>query len=489
MSRETNIAKIGALRLASWSLGRVAEAVSGELIGGEPDAGIARVSTDTRDIDAGALFVALVGERFDAHDFVAQAFESDAAAAILHDEQTARDASGPVILVDDTLVALQRLGRAVWDEATEAGVRTVALTGSNGKTTVKEMTAAMLLEFGATFATPGNLNNHIGVPLTLCAMPADIDYLVLEMGANAVGDIDELIALAPAQTRMITSIGAAHLEGFGGMDGVRRGKSEIFRLAGPDEIAVVPASERDKLVLDAFEGPVITVGEGAGADIRLQAFEPRGGRPRASYLVEGAPLTVDLPIPGRHHAHNVGTAIGALLSLGLDATVEPIQRALDALELPGGRWREEHVGAITFIDDAYNANPTSTVASFDAFMQIEDERPRVAVIGEMLELGPTAESHHVEVAERIATSDGLAEFVAVGPYAAAMANAAATSVSAHAFDASDKAGRWLSERASREDGLLVFLKGSRGARLEDVIESTREQVGASAPPTEKSRSN
>ncbi|MGM0556256.1 MAG: UDP-N-acetylmuramoyl-tripeptide--D-alanyl-D-alanine ligase, partial [Myxococcota bacterium] len=451
-----------------------AAAVGGELVGADGEETVARLSTDTRDLDGGALFVALVGERFDAHDFLEDARQAGARAAIVHDEQAALGADLPAILVDDTLVALQRLAHEIWRDATAAGLRTVALTGSNGKTTVKEMIASVFSQCGPTFATPGNLNNHIGVPLTLCALPAEAEYLVVEMGANAVGDIAELIEIAPGQTRVITSIGAAHLEGFGGLDGVRRGKSEIFDDARADDIAIVPLAERDRLSMGKFPGRVLTVGDAAEADVRLIEFEPRGGRPIARFELQGRQVSFELPIPGRHHALNLGTALAATVAEGLGLSRADIQAALDELVLPGGRWREEEVDTILFIDDAYNANPTSTVASFDAFMQIEDERPRVAVIGEMLELGEAAASQHVDVARRIAKSGRLRAFAAVGPYARAMSEAAEDAVDSHAFEDAEAAGTWLAEHGSQSDGLLVFLKGSRGARLEDVIERTRE---------------
>jgi UDP-N-acetylmuramoyl-tripeptide--D-alanyl-D-alanine ligase len=466
------------LRIATWPLARIAETVDGALVGAAPDATVERLSTDTRDLDDGALFVALVGERFDAHDFLEDARDAGATAAIVHNESAARRAEIAAIVVDDTLAALQTLGHAIWTEATREGLRTVSLTGSNGKTTVKEMTAAIFSRAGATYATPGNLNNHIGVPLTLCALPKSTEFLVAEMGANAVGDIAELIEMAPGQTRIITSIGAAHLEGFGGLDGVRRGKSEIFNDARPDDVGVVPHTERKRLYMEAFDGRVLTVGEAEGADTRLTGYVPGGGRPRATLEIRGCEQAYVLPIPGRHHALNLGTALAAMLAEGIELSPEQIQAALDELVLPGGRWREEQVGAIRFIDDAYNANPTSTVASFDAFMQIEDERPRIAVIGEMLELGETAEQQHIDVAERIAASDGLHGFAAVGPYADAMADAASVAPEAHAFADAKQAGDWLADAGSQLGGLLVFLKGSRGARLEDVIERTRELLSA-----------
>lgn len=459
-------------RIAKWSVERIARVVEGQVVRGGEGGGVRGVTTDTRAMEPGALFVALVGERYDAHQFVGQAFEGGAGAAMVHKAGAWSSEAGPVIVVEDTLSALQALGHALWVEATEEGLRTVALTGSNGKTTVKEMIAALLSGLGATFATPGNLNNHIGVPLTLCAMPAGLDYLVVEMGANRCGDIAELIEMAPGQVRVITSIGAAHLEGFGGLEGVRRGKSEIFRGAKATDVAIVPEDERERLHLDGFEGEVYTVGEGEGASVRVVDYKGGAAHPIATIDVAG-PMEWSMPFPGRHHASNLGCALGALEALGERVRREELQGALDKLRLPGGRWRREEVGRITFIDDAYNANPTSMLASFEAFMQEPGSSKRVAVIGEMLELGGGAQNEHERVARVMGREQGLEGLIFVGRYAGEMARAAEGR--GQALGSSDEVAERLIEQLGSVGG-LVFLKASRGAKLEEVISATRSKM-------------
>lgn len=463
------------LRIEKWTLADIADRVGGEL-SGEPRGGVAGVSTDTRTIEPGALFVALVGDRFDGHDYVGAAHDAGAAAAIV---SRRLDPTIPQIVVDDTLVALQRLGAAIFDEGVEAGVFSVALTGSNGKTTTKELLTAIWSTVAPVHATVGNLNNHIGVPLTLCATPADARTMILEMGANRFGDISELVALAPADVRIITSIGHAHIEGLGSLDGVRRVKSEIFERSDADTIAVVPQEERSKLRFDGFEGRIVTVGEAdSGADV---VFTTSG----AKVEVRGLDFEYHLrsPLPGRHNAHNLATAIAALTAAGPRPDADDLDRALAALVLPGGRWRTIERGGWTFLDDAYNANPTSVRASWDAFVEIRERQREVgdedglvvAVIGEMLELGDDAERLHGDTARRVAKRGGADCLVFVGTFASTMAQAAreVSDAEVAAFDEPGQVAAWLATR----DPCTVYLKASRGQRLERIIEHFPADAG------------
>jgi UDP-N-acetylmuramoyl-tripeptide--D-alanyl-D-alanine ligase len=455
-------------RVAGWSMAKIASAMGGELVGAHADlGGPSRVCTDTRSIASGELFVALRGERFDAHDFLDQAEEAGALAAVV-DRVDGLGVDLPLIVVDDTLEALAALGHAIWREATEAGLHTIDVTGSNGKTTVKEMLARLWQDHGAVFATPGNLNNHIGVPLVLCGIPADCDHLIVEMGANAEGEISHLVSLAPGSERIITSIGVAHIEGFGSLDGIRRAKAEIFEGASPETTAIVPHAEAERLVDANFVGRVITVGRHSEADLRVETLE--GGRVRLHHGDDSWALT--LPIPGAHHELNLATSFATLLAQGLECDQARCEAAMAGLQLPEGRWRVVEVGEVRFVDDAYNANPSSVRASFDAFMRTEDgrERPRVAIIGEMLELGDEAANWHRQVAQALAADEGLAAFVSVGAHAGAMAAAARASagdgLAVLGVDDPEQAARWLASFGPA----FVFLKASRGARLETVVD-------------------
>lgn len=468
-------------RIASWSLGKIAAASGGRVVGNgvgkEDDIRLTRVSSDTRALKGGELFVALRGENFDAHDFLAKAEEAGAVAAMV-DRTDGLDTNLPLVVVDDTLDGLTALGTAIWQEATEAGLHTIDVTGSNGKTTVKEMLALLWGVRGSVFATPGNLNNHIGVPLVLCDIPADCDHLMLEMGANGPDEIAHLVALAPGSERIITSIGVAHIEGFGSIDGIRRAKSEIFEQADEQTTAIVPHAELDHLIDAEFPGRVITVGFDDEADLTVALLdsEPDGQEAlRVEISFEGNEWVVCLPIPGSHHALNLGTSIATLLARGLTPREDMCNAQLADLALPQGRWRVVEVGDTCFIDDAYNANPSSMKASFDAFMGMHDpdDRPRVAIVGEMLELGADAEEWHLEVASSIASHQGLDTFIAVGEFADAMAETAranaAGGLQAKGFADADQAAHWLASRGAA----FVFLKASRGAKLERVVDLIR----------------
>ncbi len=456
------------LRIEKWTLGELARHLGGELT----DPAIAErrptaVGTDTRAIEAGSLFVALRGENFDAHDFVGDAIVGGACTAIV--SRVCGDA--PQIVVPDTLRALQALGALVFQDAKAAGVRSIALTGSNGKTTTKELIAAVWGVDGAVVhATRGNLNNHIGVPLTLCATPVDATAIVIEMGANQFGDIAELVRMAPADVRVITSIGYAHIEGLGSLEGVRRVKSEIFGASGDALLAVVPETERMQLWLNEFAGPVATVGsETEGGVVRYKlrngAVEVRG--PQFEYRLQ-------FKLPGAHNQHNLAVALATLLVGEWRPTQAGLQAALDATSLPGGRWRRVRRGRWIVLDDAYNANPSSVRASWDAFVEIAPgpdwvtDAEVVAVIGEMFELGDDSEELHRQTAAWVARRGGASAFVFVGQHGQAMAEAAAleTSADVEAFDDPEAAGRWV---ALRPPG-VVYLKASRGQALERLID-------------------
>ena len=483
-------------RIAGWSFERIAQGAGGRLVGAELGAGAVRsVSSDTRQIEPGALFVALSGERFDGHDFLEAAREEGATAALIDREERAGDFDGPVVVVEDTLRGLQRLGHEIWREATESGAleETIALTGSNGKTTTKELMRALWSTCGEVWATPGNLNNHIGVPLTLCGLPRSARILVVEMGANGPSDIGELIRLAPGRRRCVTSIGAAHLEGFGSLDGVRRAKRQIFEVSGEETTAVVPHDEAEGLILPDFTGQVVRFGElGSGAELEVELLGIEGDRWRWRVVGLGRSVELELGIPGEHQGGNLACALGTLWA-ARDASMSDLvqaklQEKLDAVELPGGRWRRVEVGELEFVDDAYNANPTSVVASVETFARqpVEGERQRVVVLGEMRELGREAKKWHLHCARTTSGVEGIDGLVVLGPYGEAMASAAR-----------ERGDSWVACVSSAEEAAAllvelgparVLLKGSRGARLETIIEAAGARCSSNYSSGSKTRS-
>jgi UDP-N-acetylmuramoyl-tripeptide--D-alanyl-D-alanine ligase len=478
------------LTMGTFSLGRVAALTGGELAG-DADAHPERLTTDSRLAGPGVLFVALVGERFDANDFVAQVAEAGALGAVVS-RRDLLSADWPdgfsLVLVEDTLAALQAFGRGVWDAVDEAGARTVALTGSNGKTTTKEILRALWAAHGPTWATQGNYNNHIGVPLTLCAAPVGVESLIVEMGANQPRDIGQLIELAPGDLRIITSIGHAHIEGFGGLDGVRRTKGELLNGATARTVGVVPWHERDALVPDGWPGRVVTFGTEEGGEVgehvRAEVVGARGAglEVRLVFTRDGAverDVTVRTPLHGVHNATNLAAALATLWVEGVLGEADALDAALANIALPGGRWREVDTGRHVFLDDAYNANPSSVLASFEAFMGWSPARvppggARAVVLGEMLELGEGAKSWHEEIAGCISEHSELTTLIAVGEYAEEMAAAAQErghgGLIAHAARDVAQAAVVLGSM----DPAIVFLKASRGARLELVIEQVQD---------------
>ncbi len=477
------------LRISTWSLEKIASAVGGVLNANRGDSGeatsdirISGVSSDTRAIEAGVLFVALSGENFDAHDFLDKAFESGAVAAIVKRGRSIVCPGFAMIEVEDPEKALGWLGNALWKEATDEGLHSIAVTGSNGKTTTKEILARLWRKVGLVHATHGNLNNQIGLPLTLCALPLRCDHLIVEMGANGAGDIAELIALAPASERIITSIGHAHLEGFGSLDGVRRAKSEIFLESDEKTVAIVPVCESSKVIGEGFWGRVLTFGTEDSADVRCAVKQVLAdGGQLVEVQVNSNKFAVRLPLAGAHNAQNLAAACATLVAVGGEVLLRSVLESADCFDdfaLPGGRWRRVSVGKFEIIDDAYNANPSSVRASFDAFMSIEHVGDRIVVLGEMRELGENeAVRLHEEVARYVTSKPGLRGFVAVGKFASVMCQAAevaAQSVDNLALDVFaagnvGDAAAWLLKR----DPALVFLKGSRGSRLEEIVEVLR----------------
>ena len=465
-------------RITQWGWDDIAGAVDGRLASSPAAESPVGVSTDTRTLEFGELFVALQGPNFDGHDFVSEAREKGASGAIV---ATGADLDGeettfPLIRVDNTLEALQQLGAALWREADREGLYTVAITGSNGKTTTKELAAALASTCGRVHKTSGNLNNHIGLPLTLCDLPAHCDHLIVEMGANAPGEIAKLIGMAPGDARVITSIGLDHPEGFGTLDGVRRAKAEIAHSADEETALVVPASEREAVVPANYPGDVWTFGPEAEARVRIcESSELPGAldAQRVTLEFEDERWELRLGLPGPHNASNLAAASATLLARGASIEPESWSEALRDIDLPGGRWRRLDLEGFRMVDDAYNANPASVRASLDAFVDLDvEDAPsptRIAVLGEMDELGDRSETLHRKVAGEMAVRDALDALVFQGPHAEIMVERARevdTSLDVRALQTHEAIADWIEQRRPA----FVWLKASRRAELECVVD-------------------
>ena len=431
------------------------------LLGGElsgADAAFKTVSTDSRCLPAGALFVALSGPNFDGHAFVAAARGRGAVAALV---SRWIDDPLPQLRVADTRRALGQLA-AAWRSRFTGSL--IALTGSNGKTTLKEMIAAILRRRGPTLATEGNLNNEIGVPLTLLRLTGEHAYAVIEMGANHPGEIAELTQRARPDVAIINNAGPCHLEGFGDVAGVARAKGEIFQGLGAEGIAVI---NRDDPYADDWTGlnagrQVVTFGLDAPATVHGQALDALGNRFRLT-VPEGA-VEIRLPLPGRHNVRNALAAAAAARAVG--ATLDDIRQGLESLQAVGGRLQRlpgRHGGAV--IHDAYNANPASLAAALQA-VGAEPGR-KWLVLGDMRELGPTADALHAQSGQD-ACRAGFERLYALGEHS--QAAAAAFGAGGTHFDTVETLTAALERELHHSDAApVVLVKGSRGMRMERVV--------------------
>jgi UDP-N-acetylmuramoyl-tripeptide--D-alanyl-D-alanine ligase len=451
-----------------WSLAEVVRATgAAELRRGRADR-FPRVATDTRALAGGELFVALKGERYDAHAFAADAVRAGAAGLVVErDVVLPADADVVVLRVRDTLRALQDLAA---DLRCRLAPRVLAITGSNGKTTTKEMLAAILAAASgptSVLKTRGNLNNLIGVPLTLLGLRGDERWAVIEMGMNAPGEIRRLTEIADPDVAVITNVGPAHLEGLGSIDGVARAKGELFAGLRRDAVAVANADDaRVAALADAFPGRVVRFG--AGADVAAEDVRCAARGAAAFRLRVGArSIEVTLQIPGRHNVANALAAAAAAFAVGVD--LEAMRAGLAAAVPVGSRMRIVPLpNGVTVVDDSYNANPASVVAALRSLAEAPAER-RIAVLGDMLELGAASAEQHRAVGT-LAGTLGLAALHLYGDFAPETAAGAAAGMAtaaihvhrshaaiAHALATETQAGDW------------VLIKGSRGQRMEEVV--------------------
>lgn len=441
--------------------------LAGEAVG--DDVAFVAVATDSRQLSAGALFVALTGPNFDGHDFVAAARERGAVAALV-----SRPVADPLpqLRVTDTRLALGQLA-AAWRSRFAGPL--IALTGSNGKTTLKEMIAAILRLRGPTLATAGNLNNDIGVPLTLLRLNGEHAYAVIEMGANHHGEIAYLTGLARPDVAIVNNAGPCHLEGFGDVAGVARGKGEIFQGLGPEGVAVI---NRDDPYADYWVGlnpdrRVVDFGLDQPAAVSGQILDAASNRFRVR--AGGEETDIELPVPGRHNVRNALAAAAAALAVG--ATLTDIRQGLESLHGVGGRLQRlpgRHGGAV--IHDAYNANPASLAAALAAVGAGPGRK--WLVLGDMRELGPAADELHA-CSGREARIAGFERLYALGTHSRAAV--AAFGAGGRHFNDVDALVTDLNCDLHREgESAVVLVKGSRGMRMERVVASLVETGEPSA---------
>ena len=413
------------------------------------------ISTDSRSLGPGSLFVALVGERFDGHDHLLKARNAGALAAVVR-RGTPAVPGLHSYEVPDTLVAYGALGRERRRKVTGP---VVAITGSNGKTSTKEMAAAVLRTRYATHATRLNLNNLVGIPQTILAAPDGTEAMVIEAGANTPGEIARAREIIEPSAGLITNVAESHLEGFGSVDGVLREKLALIQGV---ELAIV-GTEPPVLAAEArkIARRVITAGLRGGDTSPASFAVNRAGQ--ASFTVDGVEVT--LPLRGEHQAGNAMLAWSLVRELNLDR--QAAARALSTLEIPGGRGEILESGGFTIVHDAYNANPSSFRAAIATARAMRAGRRLVFVAGSMRELGPDAPRLHREIAERLVELQP--ELLAVvGEFVPAL-QASAAPLGDRVLAAADplELGPKLAQRL--QGGELIFLKASRGVALERIL--------------------
>jgi UDP-N-acetylmuramoyl-tripeptide--D-alanyl-D-alanine ligase len=453
--------------------GLVAHATDGHLATGNPAREFDSVSIDTRTLQPGALFVALSGPRFDGHDFVREAMARGAAGLVVS-RPPASAGESAVIVVSDTLDALQRLGRTVRERS---GARVVAITGSAGKTTTKEVTADFLSARYSVFRNTGNLNNHIGLPLSLIELRRAPDVAVVELGMNHAGEIRTLVQLAEPDMRVWTNVGDAHVGHFATRDKIADAKAEILENATANTVLVANAD--DELVMSrvrGFAGRVVTFGERAGASVRATNIVDRGFDGTAADVeTPSGSLHLSVPLAGRAQLSNVLAATAVAIELGVPiasiesraAQLQPVSRRGAIVTLASGA---------RVVDDSYNASPAATRAMLHALGATQTSGRRVAVLGEMLELGDAARDLH-EACGRAAAAVGVDELVVVGGSNAdgLVEGAVAQGLAReriHRFPNSQAAAGRIGTLVRAGD--LVLVKGSRGARMDIVVDRLKE---------------
>jgi UDP-N-acetylmuramoyl-tripeptide--D-alanyl-D-alanine ligase len=430
----------------------------------------ARFCIDSREVCHGDFFVPLPGARTDGHNYLAEAALRGAAGCFVAAAlQVSLPPGMAVIAVDNTLTAMQQVAAG---HREKFSLPIIAVTGSNGKTTTKDLLAAALSVWGPVLHTEGNLNNHLGVPLMLSRLEKGHRAAILEMGMRGFGEIDLLARLSRPEIAIITNIGEAHLASMGSRENIACAKAEVLRYLPPNGVAILNGDE--PLLVPYFcrlNCRLITFGFSRTSDIRCEALTRQGAVYHLRLEQEGyAPLQFVSPLPGKHNVYNVLAAVAAARVLGLaDAgivsglsAVRPSGMRLEVTELPQG-WK--------VLNDAYNASPTSMIASLRTFAEMADEAGKIAVLGDMLELGAFEEEGH-RLVGRSAAQTGLKALIIVGERAEAIAAGAGEAGFAkegiHLCRTPPEAASMVRQVAGEGDWIL--LKGSRGMRMEQVLE-------------------
>ncbi|MCU1534214.1 MAG: UDP-N-acetylmuramoylalanyl-D-glutamyl-2,6-diaminopimelate--D-alanyl-D-alanyl ligase [Glaciihabitans sp.] len=440
-------------------LTEIATVVGGSIAGDDGVTVTGNAVFDSRDVQPGGLFVAFAGMKVDGHDFAERAGRAGAVAVL-----GSRPTALPTVVVADPEIALQTLAQHVIGRV-RSGLTVAAITGSQGKTSTKDLLTAILSDVGPTIGTLGNFNNGLGAPVTLLRVDDDTKYLVVEMGARHLGDIARLTGLVAPDVAIVLNVGKAHIGEFGSQDAIATGKSELVRGLAPGGTAVLNADDPRVLAMASLtDGPVVTFGESERADVRVVGLTlDRLGRPSFTLQTAVDSVPVTLGLVGAHQALNAAAAAAGALAIGV--ALDAIATSLAAASL--SKWRmevRELADGAVVLNDSYNSSPGSARSSLDALATVEATR-RIAVLGEILELGDASEAEHRSVGEYAASRADIV--LAVGDNVRPLAAGAGRRGVAVPDNA--VAVEWL--RANLVAGDVVLIKASRGAHIEEVADA------------------
>lgn len=447
------------------TLEEVARLSGGRLIQGDPSLTVDRLHTDTRTLAAGDCFVALQGDRFDGHEFVREVREHGAVAALVSNRlmpELPKDLG--LVEVPDTLEALQRFA-ATYRRL--LSVRTIGITGSSGKTSTKELIAAVLRTRFKTKATEGNLNNHIGVPLTLIRLDEDDDYGVVEMGMNHPGEIAPLAKMTAPEIGVISSIGPAHIEFFADQAAIAHEKAELIAALPANGVAILNGEDEwSRRIAHRATARVVWVGNSPDSTWQAEDLQVTAEGLSFRIVHDGATAAVRLPVFNRVMVSNalLAAAVGDACGLNLDE----IARGLASVKLPGARMQVVKARGVSIINDAYNANPASMKAALVALKEFPGAQRRLAVLGSMGELGQHAIELHRSVGE-FAARQGVEFLIAVGPHAEAYVNGAMAGGLSNIVRALDAQEATVALTAMMREGDAILVKGSRFMGLETLV--------------------
>ena len=464
---------MSALRL---TVGWLAAAVAGRIVSGDPEQMVGTIVSDSRTLRTGDFFIALRGARFDGHEFVDEVFERGALGVLVEDIPRREFSSTQVVIAaGDTTTALQDLAHAVREAA---ATKLVAITGSAGKTTTKDTIADFLSASYRVVKNKGNLNNHIGLPLSLMQLRDKPDVAVMELGMNHAGEISTLVAIADPDVRVWTNVGDAHIGFFDSPDAIADAKAEILERAESHDVLVCNADDaRVMSHATAFAGRVVTFGEAAGATVRATGIDDRGvDGMRALVTTPAGERVVETPLLGRGNLANVLAATAVALEFGIPLdTIVARAAALRASDRRGAVNRLR--GGVTLVDDSYNSSPAALGRALDVIQKESRAARKVAVLGEMLELGDHSTELH-RLAGQAAAAAGLNALFAVGGSGARELGDAAVAAgmpAAHVsyFESSDAAAPAIASQIRAGD--VVLVKGSRGTRTDVIADRIAEE--------------